>query len=211
MIRGRLVCVLLVSLVSLASLASCSTDGSAAADGNAATVGIVGDSITFLSEPSIEGDLKGWHYDIQAQKGKTIADMTPVMESKIIKGPDGPPHSIVINLGTNDVIQSNRHWRSDWQTLMSDTAAVPCEVLFTVNDIADAYIRRPGGPTAQDINRLVSRAQQADPTRVHVIDWNGEVKATGSVISLEGIHPVAYGQQWIGAHIARTLDQDCRS
>ena len=137
--------------------------------------------------------------------------MTPVMESKIIKGPDGPPHSIVINLGTNDVIQSNRHWRSDWQTLMSDTAAVPCEVLFTVNDIADAYIRRPGGPTAQDINRLISDAhQQADPTRVHVIDWNGEVKATGSVIS-RGNPSGGLGQQWIGAHIARTLDQDCRS
>jgi hypothetical protein len=205
MITVRQVCVLLVSCVSVASLTGCSSNG------NAATVGIVGDSITFISKPSIERDLKGWHYDIQAQKGKTIPQMTPFMESRILKGPDGPPHSIVINLGTNDVIQSNRNWKSDWQTLMSDAATVPCEVLFTVNDIADSYIRRPGGPTAQDINRLIARAQQADPSRVHVIDWNAEVKATGSVISLEGIHPVAFGQQWIGAHIARVLNQDCRS
>jgi hypothetical protein len=206
MIGGRQLCLLLVSVLSVALLTDCSSDS-----GNASTVGIVGDSITFLSTPSIEHDLKGWQYNIQAQKGKTIPDMLPVLESRIMKGPGGPPHSVVINLGTNDVIHSNRHWLSDWHTLMADTAAVPCEVLFTINDIADAYIRRPGGPTAQDINRLIVRAHQADPTRVHVIDWNAEVRATGSVISLEGVHPATVGQQWIGAQVARTLDRDCRS
>ena len=207
--RTRRVSIFLVALLSVATLTGCSPSSSAATRGN--TVGVVGDSITFLSTPSIERDLRGWHYNIQALKGMTIASMTPVMEKRIIKGPHGPPHGIVINLGTNDVISGSAHWRSDWQRLMADTANVPREVLFTISDIVNSYIKRPGGPTAQDINRIIFEAHLAYPSRVHVIDWNAEVEATGSVIRFDGVHPNTLGQQWIGAHISRTLNQNCRS
>jgi hypothetical protein len=65
--------------------------------------------------------------------------MTPVVETKIMKASGGPPESLFINLGTNDIIHGNRHWETDWNTLMKDTATVPCRVIFTISTVVDAY------------------------------------------------------------------------
>jgi hypothetical protein len=108
---------------------------------------------------------------------------------------------------------------------MSDTSQVPCEVLFTINQFADAY-SRAGGPKAEDINRAISEARQADPSRVHIIDWNGAVEANHRAIAAaqsahtklpaplirrDGIHPTPQGGMWIAQHIRAELYGVCRS
>lgn len=151
--------------------------------------------------------------------------MTPLMESRIIKGPDGPPHSIFINLGTNDIVRANPDWRSAWNRLMTDTASIPCEVLFTINPFVNSYAHGDG-PTVQDINGAIAEEHAAQPTRVHIIDWGAAVRADhaaihaaqaeGSthlpppLIRADGIHPTVQGQRWIAQHIESTLDTVCR-
>jgi lysophospholipase L1-like esterase len=190
------------------------------------TVGIVGDSITYLSRPAIIRAIGGWHYDIQAEEGKTIADMTPLLEADIIGEPGGPPHSLFVNLGTNDVVHRNPDWLASWRTLMGDTSSVRCEVLFTINQFADAY-HRPGGPSAEDINQVIHQAEHVDPSRVHIIDWNAAVQANHRaivsaqaagdrrlpppLIRADGIHPTPEGSEWIAQHIRSALQGVCRS
>jgi lysophospholipase L1-like esterase len=142
----------------------------------------------------------------------------------MMHGPAGRPANVVINLGTNDVLQGNRHWHSDWNRLLSDASTAHCEVLFTLNDFIDAY-RRPGGATAEEFNRVIDQVRAADPSRVHVIDWNAAVEANHRAIAAaqlrrgvlpaplirgDGVHPAAAGQEWIARHIASTLDDWCR-
>lgn len=203
----RLVCL----TATVVSLAGCS-----ASNGATSTVGIVGDSITYLSEPTIAHALRGWRYDIQAVPGRDVPQMIPLMESQIIKSPDGPPHSLVIDLGTNDVVHDNLNWAADWRTLMADTAEVPCLVLFTINTVADGdgldsrHQRQQGSPTAQDLNRLIAAARNAGPARVHVIDWNAAVHRDGALVLPDGIHPTVLGRKWIAQHIELTLSSVCR-
>ena len=193
-----------VGLAAAAVLAGCSSAG-----GATATVGIVGDSITNRSVTSIRSDVKGAHLEIEALNGHTVRSMTPYAESDIMKAPDGPPQSIFINLGTNDIIHSNPRWESDWITLMKDTASVPCTVLFTISSVVDAYGHHPPGPTSQDFNRVIENAHRADPSRVHIIDWNAAVHADFGLIELDGVHPTRKGEAWIGQHIASTLKDVC--
>lgn len=207
---------MVAGLVLTACLAGCSS--------STPSVGIVGDSITYLSEPAIAAALKGTDYDVQAIEGRTIAEMSPIMEDRIIKGPGGPPHALFVNLGTNDIIRGDGSWIGAWRTLMAETAAVPCEVLFTMNPFVGAYVH-PGGPTVQDVNRAIAAAQRADPSRVHVIDWGAAVQANhdsiaaaqargaplpAPLIGRDGIHPTSAGRQWIAHHIASALVTDCR-
>jgi lysophospholipase L1-like esterase len=172
-------------------------------------VGVVGDSITNRSVTSIRSDVEGVHLEIEALNGHTVRAMTPYVESDIMKGPGGPPHSIFINLGTNDIIHGNPQWESNWNTLMKDTASVPCTVLFTISTVVDAYGHHPPGPTSQDFNRVIENAHKADPSRVHVIDWNAAVHADFGLIELDGVHPTSKGEAWIGRHIASTLKDVC--
>ncbi len=162
--------VLVSVLIAAVTVASCSSAGTKS------TVGIVGDSITYFSEPAIHQTLTGWHYEIQAERGKTIADMTPLLVSNILHGPGGPTRAIVVNLGTNDVLYGNRHWLSDWDTLMADTSHTSCLVLFTISEVLNNFIRF-GGPTPAQINSVIEGDHDADPTRVHIIDWSAAVHA----------------------------------
>ncbi|MGD0314139.1 MAG: SGNH/GDSL hydrolase family protein [Acidimicrobiales bacterium] len=186
-----------------AGLAGCSS-----ASGANTTVGIVGDSITQHSDGSIRSTVKGVHLEIEALPGHTVRAMTPYVESDIMRGPDGPPQSIFINLGTNDVIRRNPHWKSDWDTLVKDTASVPCKVFFTVSTVVDAYGHRPG-PTSEDFNRVIESAHDADPSHVHIIDWNAAVHADFALIEPDGVHPTRKGELWIAQHIGSTLRDVC--
>jgi len=199
----RLVYPLCVLLVATA-LSSCSHDAAQS------TVGVVGDSITALSDSQIVKAIHGSHLVVEARSGETIRYMTPWAEAHIMKGPNGPPRSIFINLGTNDILQGNRHWLRNCNTLMKDTSSVPCEVLFTLNTVIDAYVQ-PGAPTAVQFNRTIEMEQKADPTRIHVIDWSRAVHADFGLISLDGVHPPLKGQEWIAQHIATTLNNVCKA
>ncbi|MGD0314140.1 MAG: SGNH/GDSL hydrolase family protein [Acidimicrobiales bacterium] len=218
-----LVCIVVASM-SVAGCSSASADTNSSRSSTAPPVGVVGDSITYLSRAAIAHAISAWPYRIEAVEGKTIADMTPLLESKIMKGSDGSPHSLFINLGTNDVVHRNRNWLTSWNTLMADTSHVPCEVLFTINQFADAY-SRPGDPKAEAINRAIVGAHEADPSRVHIIDWNAAVlanhhaitaaqaagtKLPAPLIRRDGIHPTPQGGLWIARHIRSELNGVCR-
>jgi hypothetical protein len=187
-----------------AALASCSS-----ASGATGTVGVVGDSITQRATTDLRSTVKGVHLEIEALPGHTVRSMTPYVESDIMHGPDGPPQSIFINLGTNDIIHSNPDWETNWNTLMKDTASVPCKVLFTISSVVDAYGHHPPGPTSEDFNRVIESAHDADPAHVHIIDWNAAVHANFGLIELDGVHPTHEGEAWIARHIGSTLKNVC--
>src|ERR1700684_3954649 len=63
-------------------------------------VGVIGDSITYLSDSNIKSDFTtNYAYDIRAFPGARISDMLSQFQQVIAEGPD----DLVINLGTNDV------------------------------------------------------------------------------------------------------------
>jgi lysophospholipase L1-like esterase len=57
---------------------------------------------------------------------------------------------------------------------------------------------------------MIEMAHDADPSRVHVIDWNAAVHADFGLIELDGVHPTHKGERWIALHIASTLRDVCR-
>jgi hypothetical protein len=187
------------------------------------TTAIVGDSITYLSEPAIATALTGQNYQVAAIEGKRIGDMMPYAVAF------AGAHNMVINLGTNDAIGSDRHWLTAWQTLMADTASAPCLILFTVSE--ETAIWQPTIPIAKRLDSRINALRQAEPGRIRVIDWNAAVRASlaGEGINPDGgitvlqqlnaleaggpkglvvqdaIHPTAVGSTWIANAIAAEL------
>jgi len=182
----RSVAAVTTSLASLALLSGCGVFDS----GN--TVAILGDSITVLSADAItkavNGDFEvestadwGVRIDEQIDPGASIADDDPVQ--------------VVVNLGTNNVLQDYDVVASaeDLAALLDQFDGADCIHLVTVNE----QMSRPGldlKPKAialnEEIRRLAARRLDTD-----VIDWNQIIAdhAGESILDADTIHPNAAG------------------
>jgi lysophospholipase L1-like esterase len=140
-------------------------------------VAFVGDSTTALA--AMPTDLmpdgaiadafaEDYRIHLEAQFGQTIGDMLDEVET-VLDDRGGPPDALVVNLGTNDVIEDTTDWADDLDRLLELVADHPCVLLVTVNESTDAFLG-PERTTAASINARIAEAVTAP--NVHHVDWN---------------------------------------
>ncbi len=191
-------------LVTIAALIFSGVGLTACFSGNPSgpTVGVAGDSITYLSSADIANQLApSYAYDIEAYPGVTIGQWDPEIASMVAS--EHPSHWI-LNLGSNDAIQASQGNPTDWQTALDTEITTvryaQCNVLVTINTNADTY-GSTDVTTASDINAALQYTADLNPNFI-VLDWNYLVHQNPGWLDSGGIHPNAIGQQeladWYG-------------
>ena len=169
---------------------------------------LVGDSITAISEKRLTASLDGrWKVSVSGAPKRTAPqriDDLPLLEA--IK-----PEAVVINLGTNDVIQQVAP-DATITAITKIAAAFPaarCLALVTVNE--DMYNARDAtlGPDAKAVNdRIVALAKDKG---WKIIRWDLIVKqyrAEGEKqghLTADTIHPGTVGQKLLADAYSRAL------
>jgi lysophospholipase L1-like esterase len=175
---------------------------------------IVGDSITVFAHHEISHALGG-HYAVttSAVIGQRIDEMLPALKHDLGKH----PRAVVLNLGTNDVLQARLHpdWQTGFNAMIALVTNVPCVVLTTISTLAattptpDAAVEPQ---VASEINGAIV-ATAAGSHNVHVIDWNQIVHGPDGIALLipDRIHPSDAGSRVLATQIRHALDADCAS
>ena len=168
-----------------------------------ARIALDGDSITGLSEPDLQATLEPtYQINLFYHNGWRIAQVAPAVTIQVTSTP--PPDAVVINLGTNDLIQQNSTWQADYNSMFATVQNVPCVVLFNINRLVDDY--NPNGTiTAEQMNAYLDELASAHPN-VHIIDWDAAVQADVSLLTADYVHPSASGEQWIADNTKMALD-----
>ncbi len=173
---------------------------------------VVGDSITVFAHPEINRALDG-HYSVttSAVSGQRIDEMLPALQRDLKKH----PRAVVLNLGTNDVLQARLHpdWQTSFNTMIAMVEHVPCVVLTTISTLAattptpDDALEPQVAPALNDA--IVTTAAQH--SNVHIVDWNQLVHGPNGVALLipDRIHPSDEGSRVLATQIRDTLDTDC--
>ena len=153
----------------------------AAVKGPRLNVAIIGDSITVLSEPSINRAFRGNSVYIDAVIGTTIADHLATMQDL---DSEGRPLNWVIELGTNDALQNNVNWNTDFANEVTALQSQPCVNFLTVNPRL--------GPISTSINAAIASAVAAHPN-FHSIDWGTIEFENPHWLRSDQIHPTKSG------------------
>jgi lysophospholipase L1-like esterase len=193
-------------------------------------VGFVGDSILGVSADEIDQELRpNYIPTFAAQNGQRIDQMLDELEVTLTQ--EKPPSIIVINLGTNDVVQENENWRSSFDQMMEMLSDVPCVGLTQVNEYTDDYYGSTN-VTAIGINAAIDEAVAANPDRIFKIDfnidWEGEMQRQNpnephyysilitdpnspyyGIYIGDGVHPSPEGQQLLAERTLAGLDANC--
>jgi hypothetical protein len=170
-------------------------------------VPVVGDSITVFAGHDIKRALSPtYHAEIHAVFGQRIDQMLPTLRHDVAQ----QPFAVVVNLGTNDVLQARQ--RSDWHAntdaMIAAAAPARCVVFTTISTLVNAPTAIPA--LATQINDVIEHAV-ATHRNFHVIDWNRAVNAPGgtSLLIADKVHPSPIGQLRLAAMIKHALDTDC--
>ncbi len=165
------------------------------------SVAAVGDSITSLDEPAMRAEL-GDDYDlfVSGSFGKTVAQ---VMAQAAVIAPTGYDQ-VIINLGTNDVIQGIPTESS--MSSMSETIALfdsaECIHLVDLNEnMVDAATDRSVSAEATNFNAAL-RELAATDSRISIIEWSVPTSETlndaappWSTLTTDSIHPTDEGNE----------------
>ena len=118
---------------------------------------------------------------------------------------------MVVNLGTNDVLQGQTHpdWKSGFTRMVALLAPARCVVLTTISTLVRGRTAIPA--VASEINRAIATAASSH-RNFHVVDWNAAVHGSNgaSLLSADRIHPSPAGQLALAVLIRAALDHDCR-
>ncbi len=176
-----------------------------AGDPDPQRVAIVGDSITVSSAPQIKHALEGrYRTDIRARPGQRIDQMLVALHGALAER----PNAVVVNLGTNDVLQGDTHWHSSFDRMIADLADQPCVLITTISTRVTGWDAIPA--IAEQINRAIAETA-ATRARFHILDWNAAVH-TGDGTQLlvaDHVHPSAAGEARLASLIRSGLDQNC--
>ncbi len=167
-------------------------------------VAIVGDSITVLSTSHINDALEGpYTTDIRARSGQRIDQMLVELDDAIAER----PNAVVVNLGTNDVLQGNMHWRTSFDRMIAALAEQPCAEITTISTRVNGWGAVPA--IAGQINDALAQAV-ASHADFHVVDWNAAVHmGSTQLVDSDQVHPSAAGQARLASLIRSALDRDC--
>jgi lysophospholipase L1-like esterase len=177
--------------------------------GSSTVVAVVGDSITFIARHEISTALKGrYHPVIHAEIGQRIDQMLPTLGSVLRTD----PFAVIVDLGTNDVLQGKTHpdWRTGFTRMVAALTPARCVVLTTVSTLVAGPNAAPG--VASAINRAIGEAASAHGNS-HVVDWNAAVHRPkgATLVGADRIHPSPAGQVALAAMLRAALDHDCHA
>ncbi len=177
-------------------------------------VGFIGDSITLLSAGQLRQQLgDDYAVKIDATSGNRIDQQMGAAAAAVARD----NKQILINLGTNDVMQGSTDLDASVLTLQQMVAMFPdarCIHLVTVNDQLEHDDVDPGEVEgrAAVINDAIREMANQDQ-RVTVIDWNQRVHDYmaahgGQSPTDDTIHPDAVGKQILADDYEAAL-RDC--
>lgn len=160
-------------------------------------VAIVGDSITVDSEKAFHAALDDqYRLRVRGRGGYRIEEMEPYAIELAVEDPE----QVIINLGTNDVLQNGAIDKSvtALNRMIKDFSKVACFFVVNLNE----GMRRDSDPDvagrAEVFNLELNRI--AESSNLKVIDWNGAIEADQAAGSPNGelltdtIHPSPAGQ-----------------
>jgi lysophospholipase L1-like esterase len=171
-------------------------------------VAVVGDSITVFARHDLNHALDS-AYDVKtsAVMGQRIDQMLAPLQHDL----KSHPRAVVVNLGTNDVLQARLHpdWRTGFNAMIALVASTPCVVLTTISTLATTSAAAVPS-VATDINAAIIGAAASHPN-FHVLDWNGIVHGPNGIALLipDRIHPSGPGSRIIAASVRHILDTNC--
>ncbi len=170
-------------------------------------VAVVGDSITVLSKPYFARAFgSGGGADVRAKSGQRIDQMLPALQAAL----KSHPRAVVVNLGTNDVLQASYHpnWQSGFDRMVELLAPKHCVVLTTISTRAWSPTAVPS--VADDINRAITRAAAAHPN-FHILDWNALVHSPNGdkLLYFDKVHPSPNGQALLAEQSQELIKRDC--
>jgi lysophospholipase L1-like esterase len=159
----------------------------------------VGDSITEMSKSALR-EIVGPSYrlTIYSRNGTTIHYWLPIIRLRTSKTPQ---HDWIVELGTNDAGQSNRHWARDFRNEVAMLSEQPCVILVTVNP-------RHDWPIAGAIDTAISNVVAAEP-QFHVLDWGSYEWSSPGWLMSDGVHPTPAGRAALASLEAAALADDC--
>jgi lysophospholipase L1-like esterase len=176
------------------------------------TVTFLGDSITVISADDISSTLdRDYRPEYSAVLGIQTGQLLPAARTAAEADPD----QVVIDLGTNDVLQKAPLDESDGHLaeLVGLFPGSRCIHLVTINTNMAAY-GISYRSRAQEINRSIRRLAASDP-RIGIIDWDAAMSADvaahppGGTLTSDSIHPNDAGKQVLARSVRTALD-DCR-
>ena len=153
-------------------------------------VAIAGDSITVLQDQWGELDaylVDTYYFDVAAISGQRIDQMLPSLAS-LLGSREGTPTRIVVNLGTNDMLQNYSSWEQSFDDMWAMIADRSCVVYVTVREVTDRTL----GPA---INRKIQDTAAAQPN-VRVFDWNAYLNTHSTQVTpllYDPVHPTPDG------------------
>lgn len=170
------------------------------------TVPVIGDSITVMSADEIDDEIDGrFDADVRAISGQRIDNMLPAVEEAVAE------HDVVVvNLGTNDVLQAESH--PDWQTgflqMVQHLTRTDCAVMVNISTTVIGPGARPEVATA--INAAIEQAAN-EHDNLHVLDWDAIVHGPGgdALILRDQVHPTDAGSLRLAREIRRSLEEHC--
>jgi len=172
------------------------------------TVGVVGDSITFIAGTDISGSLgHGYKADVQAGIGRRTDQMLPTLQAVVRRH----PYAVVVNLGTNDARQAESHpnWRTAFDKMVAILTPTRCSILTT---ISTGLGGEPGSASvASGINASIAAAAAAH-RNFHIVDWNAAVHGPDGARLLvsDHVHPSPAGQLVLASLVRNALNHNCR-
>lgn len=178
-------------------LLTCGTPGcSLFDDGTDREVVLVGDSITDMSRDQLDDHLDGWDVEVEAVPGLLIADQQEAIERLV----EGSPEAVVVNLGTNDVLDGHPLDQSvaDLAAMLDVAGQVPCAFVVTINEHIFQLGRDDGWNDAA-ISLNVELRALAEERGIGVIDWSarvGEELEAGEPdgpVTTDTVHPTDHG------------------
>jgi len=191
------------ALVATVTLVGCGSGGT--------DVGVVGDSITVQLTPFLEQAADGeFSLELAAVSGATVGDMVDDAAVVAAAGPD----VLVVNLGSNDVIQGVPPERSaaDLERLLAQFSGVRCLVLVTVNEAmfsdAEGFLTDRAVATNTALGEVAARRGAV------VVDWN-ELLATQRALPgtpdmlLDTVHVTDFGAEVLTAAYLDAITGAC--